>query len=87
MNTRVVHTCHWPGCPAKVPPAMWGCRKHWFTLPKMLRDRIWANYRPGQEIDKRPSETYLEVASAVQLWIRGHLEMQKSASNQGSPQK
>jgi hypothetical protein len=54
---------------------MWGCRKHWFTLPKMLRDRIWAAYRPGQEIDKRPSETYLDAAGAVQLWIRGHLEM------------
>lgn len=64
------HTCHWPGCPKEVPPSMWGCKTHWFTLPKRLRDRIWATYRPGQEIDKRPSETYLDAAEAVQNWIR-----------------
>lgn len=49
---------------------MWGCKTHWFTLPKRLRDRIWATYRSGQEIDKRPSETYLDAAKAVQEWIR-----------------
>ncbi|MGH8572085.1 MAG: hypothetical protein ACREX8_05860, partial [Gammaproteobacteria bacterium] len=49
------HTCHWPGCGKPVPPAMWGCREHWFRLPKLLRDEIWATYRPGQEIDKEPS--------------------------------
>ena len=38
------HTCHWPGCKKQVPPAMWGCKKHWFMLPKHLRDRIWAAY-------------------------------------------
>jgi hypothetical protein len=64
------HTCHWPGCDKAVPPAMWGCKVHWFTLPKRLRDRIWATYRAGQEIDKRPSETYLDAAKAVQAWIR-----------------
>jgi len=63
------HTCHWPGCAAAVPPAMWGCRKHWFTLPKALRDEIWRTYRPGQEITKTPSEAYLHAAHAVQAWI------------------
>ncbi len=66
----MTHTCHWPGCGRSVSPAMWGCKLHWFTLPKRLRDRIWATYRPGQEIDKRPSETYLDAAQAVQHWIR-----------------
>jgi hypothetical protein len=36
------HTCHWPDCRKEVPPAMWGCKQHWFALPKPLRDRIWA---------------------------------------------
>jgi len=36
----VRHTCHWPGCNKEVPPAMWGCKTHWFSLPKRLRDRI-----------------------------------------------
>ncbi len=63
------HACHWPGCTAQVPPAMWGCREHWFRLPKSLRDRIWAAFRPGQEIDKRPSTEYLAVAREAQDWI------------------
>ena len=64
------HTCHWPGCPKEVPPAMWGCKLHWFALPKHLRDRIWATYRPGQEITKTPSPAYLEAAREVQAWIK-----------------
>ncbi|MCA3246079.1 MAG: hypothetical protein ING19_21160 [Azospirillum sp.] len=63
------HECHWPGCAEQVPPAMWGCRKHWFALPKELRDRVWRCYRPGQEIDMKPSAAYLEVARDVQAWI------------------
>jgi hypothetical protein len=63
------HTCHWPGCDTPVPPAMWGCEGHWFTLPKPLRDRIWATYRRGQEVTKSPSPDYMAAAIAVQEWI------------------
>jgi len=51
---------------------MWGCREHWYRLPKDLRDRIWSAYRPGQEADKRPSAGYLAVAREAQEWIRLH---------------
>lgn len=64
------HACHWPGCTAQVPPAMWGCKPHWMKLPKALRDRVWAAYRPGQETDMEPSAEYLAVADDVQRWIR-----------------
>lgn len=63
------HTCHWPGCQQQVPPAMWGCKQHWFKLPKSLRNKIWATYKPGQEITMTPSEDYLKVALEVQEWI------------------
>lgn len=66
------HTCHWPGCQQQVPPAMWGCRGHWFAIPKALRDAIWLSYRPGQEDTLTPSEAYLKAADAVQAWIREH---------------
>lgn len=69
------HACHWPGCERQVPPAMWGCREHWFKLPKPLRDQIWKEYRPGQEIDGRPSARYLATAQLVQMWIAGKLEI------------
>lgn len=63
------HHCHWTGCEKQVPPAMWGCKTHWFRLPKHLRDRIWATYVPGQEIDYTPSEEYLKAAADVRDWI------------------
>lgn len=63
------HPCHWPGCTKQVPPAMWGCKHHWFALPKHLRDRIWATYRPGQEVNLTPSAEYLAAARDVQAWI------------------
>lgn len=58
------HHCHWPGCSRQVPPAMWGCPPHWYTLPKHLR---------GQERTLTPSREYLQVADEVQAWIRQHL--------------
>ena len=66
------HHCHWPGCTEQVPPAMWGCRKHWYALPKDLRRKVWAAYRPGQEINGTPTRAYLEVAREVQDWIAQH---------------
>lgn len=68
-QTRV-HTCHWPDCKTQVPPAMWGCRTHWFKIPKRLRDQIWNTYEIGQEIDGTPSDEYLQVAFEVQDWIK-----------------
>jgi len=64
------HHCHWPGCSRQVPPAMWGCKEHWFKLPRVLRERVWAAYVPGQEVTMTPSQAYLEVAQEVQEWIR-----------------
>ena len=66
------HTCHWPGCNKQVPPAMWGCRAHWFMLPKRIRDRIWSAYRPGQEINMGPSLEYVAAAREAQEWILKH---------------
>lgn len=74
------HTCHWPGCEKQVPPAMWGCKPHWFRLPKPLRDAIWREYRPGQEKDKNPSERYIATALLVQEWIEGRVEIRPDGS-------
>lgn len=66
----MAHFCYWPGCQTPTSPKMWGCKVHWFTLPHHLRSRIWATYRPGQEITKTPSKEYIEAANAVQEWIK-----------------
>lgn len=63
------HHCHWPGCTRLVPPAKWGCVRHWFMLPAELRDAIWRAYQPGQETTKTPSREYVDIARQVQDWI------------------
>lgn len=79
------HECHWPGCGRQVPPAVWGCKPHWYALPKPLRDRIWQAYRPGQEKTLTPSREYLAAAEAVQQWIREHLAAKAQAAGTQRP--
>tara|TARA_R110000824_G_scaffold401790_1_gene616409 strand:- start:1025 stop:1303 length:279 start_codon:yes stop_codon:yes gene_type:complete len=64
------HHCHWPGCEVQCPPAMWGCKSHWYRLPRDIRANIWAAYRPGQEINGTPNRSYVEAARAAQDWIK-----------------
>jgi predicted SPOUT superfamily RNA methylase MTH1 len=40
---------------------MFMCKRHWFMLPKAMRDRVWEHYVPGQEVRKDPTEEYLFV--------------------------
>lgn len=70
-QTRL-HHCHWPGCDQQVPPAKWGCMRHWYMLPMYLRNKIWAAYKPGQEDTQSPSRKYVEVAREVRAWITSH---------------
>lgn len=69
------HTCHWPKCGKHVPPAMWGCKTHWFKLPARLRSAIWLTYKPEQEINMTPSGNYIAAANAVQQWINTSLRV------------
>ena len=48
---------------------MWGCRPHWYKLPKTLRAKVWATYVPGQEITKTPS------AEGVSTALAGHVDV------------
>lgn len=72
IDTTTNHHCHWPGCTKRTPPAMWGCRAHWYKLPLSIRTRIWRTFRPGQEKSKTPSREYIEAAKAAQDWISEH---------------
>lgn len=61
----MAHHCHAACCTAKVPPAMLMCRKHWFMVPKAVRDRVWATYRDGQCDDWRITHAYAEAARSA----------------------
>lgn len=59
------HLCHARGCPRRVSPAMLMCRRHWWMVPKDIREAVWASYQPGQEIGKEPSGEYITAARAA----------------------
>lgn len=67
--TAIPHTCHATGCEVRVPRAMFMCRRHWFMLPKPMRDAVWAAYVPGQEQRMDPTATYICVTRDAIHWI------------------
>lgn len=66
------HTCHAMGCDEHVPPAMFMCRRHWFMVPKDMRNEIWRTYRPGQESTYRPSAAYIAASTTAVNWLADH---------------
>jgi hypothetical protein len=76
MRQRIVgkvHICGWPGCNRPVPLDMWGCKSHWFTLPKEIRDEIWQGYGRGGKL----SPAWLAANEKALVWIRGIPERSK----------
>jgi hypothetical protein len=74
----MTHSCHWPGCGKSVPPKLLMCARHWAMLPMTIRSRVWATYRPGQEVDKNPSREYIVAARAAQEWALDHEHKRRS---------
>jgi len=62
-------SCFWPRCTRTVPANRLGCRPHWYALPKVLRDRIWATFVPGQTAATSSPE-YREALREVLTWAR-----------------
>ena len=60
----MTHTCHARGCGTKIPRKMLMCHRHWFKVPKEIRDRVWKHYRPGQEVGVRRIEPEWREAAA-----------------------
>ena len=43
-----VSSCPIPGCGNQIDPSRLMCRAHWYVVPKLMRDRVWATWRSGQ---------------------------------------
>ncbi len=39
--------CPVPGCGDLIDPSRLMCRRHWYRVPKHLRDQVWATWRSG----------------------------------------
>jgi len=65
----MAHHCHMTNCNVSVPPEMFACRRHWFMVPKPLRDAIWRTYRDGQCDTLDPSSEYCQAARAAVIAV------------------
>jgi hypothetical protein len=79
--------CRWPGCTVMVRPNLYACKRHWYSLPRTLRDAIWEAYQPGQENDlAKVSDAWVAADEAARRWAaeREGMELQpKPAEGQG----
>jgi hypothetical protein len=48
----VTHVCPAPGCTVDVDDEQLCCSRHWYSIPKHLRDELWNAYRSGTGIGK-----------------------------------
>lgn len=40
--------CPIPRCAERIDPSRLMCRRHWYMVPKLMRDHVWATWRSGQ---------------------------------------
>lgn len=43
------HGCPAPGCTKTVPREQLACRRHWYAIPRPLRDAVWTEYQRGPQ--------------------------------------
>ena len=81
-SNRVRHTCHAQGCNRAIAARFLMCGRHWAMVPSGLKDKVWQTYRPGQEIDKQPSQEYLAVMKQAIAAV-AHKETQQKEQRNG----
>lgn len=69
MRAGGSHSCLWGDCSKQVSAHLWGCKKHWFSLPLRLRRQISAAYEPGQSIVTM-SDDYRAAMAAADAFIK-----------------
>lgn len=42
-----MHKCPGPDCTEQVDDKKLMCVRHWFRVPKVLRDNVWREYKAG----------------------------------------
>ena len=64
-SSALEHHCHIPGCSKVIEPKFLMCPGHWKQVPKDLQNEVYRHYRPGQEIDKQPSQGWILASRAA----------------------
>jgi hypothetical protein len=74
------HTCHADGCKVAVSPKLFMCASHWAMVPHPLQREVWKHYRPGQEVDKKPTREYLAVTARARAAVAAQERLNSSAT-------
>ena len=59
------YRCPIPGCGDLIDPSRLMCRRHWYRVPKQLRDQVWATWRSGQGTQSREHHEVVSMAIAA----------------------
>lgn len=57
--------CPIAGCGALIDPSRLMCRRHWYLVPRRLRDRVWATWRGGEGALRREHQEAVLIAIAA----------------------
>jgi hypothetical protein len=66
-RSRGIRRCPIPRCPVPIDPTRLMCRKHWYQVPKPIRDQVWATWRSGQGARSREHKDAVRLAIAAVL--------------------
>ena len=80
------HVCHADRCTKAIAPAFLMCPMHWRMVPAEIQRRIWLLYRPGQEVDKRPTGQYMTaMKEAIAAVAKAEAEQRQTTLPFGAP--
>jgi hypothetical protein len=57
--------CPVPGCGDQIDPSRLMCRRHWYQVPRPLRNQVWATWRSGQGALSREHADAVRTAIAA----------------------
>ena len=57
--------CPVPGCGDQIDQTRLMCRRHWYQVPKRLRDQVWRSWRSGQEANSHEHQRAVFQAIAA----------------------
>ena len=65
-----VGRCPVPDCHSPIDSSRLMCRRHWYLVPKQIRDRVWATWQSGQgAFSREHQETVRMAITASQVTV------------------
>jgi hypothetical protein len=62
-------SCPYPGCGTDVPNSQYACRRHWYALPKDIRDDINDGWRLRRQTGD-PGAHYAAMLRAARFYVK-----------------